>query len=189
MAFVDTKQKMKKTNLKSRLEQKEQARKAYNKFAKVPILPNYTYQLPKFKEDLGSDEEEEEGSGLSQLRSIRQKKRIVLEKESTHAMPATMVGGAEGPSNRVDDEFVTVEVKPLFGGEGPTTNQGSNFSDLPSAVEQELIRLRRETKGPAKTKSKIHMMKELEKIRKIKKYSRKGHGKKTTSGKRKNRKK
>ncbi|ESL10456.1 hypothetical protein TRSC58_01811 [Trypanosoma rangeli SC58] len=117
-------------------------------------------------------------------------------------MPTTMRGGVNeaATSNgktHLDDEFVTVEVKPLFaksrksgGGDGVVAapqRPANDFSDLPAVVEQELVRLSKETKGPAKTKPRVRMLKELAKIRKIKKHSQKGHGKKTAKGKRKNR--
>ncbi|EPY35679.1 hypothetical protein STCU_00995 [Strigomonas culicis] len=111
-----------------------------------------------------------------------------MRSESVHAMPSAMTGAAAADSGtaRIDDEYVTVEVRPLLpAGRSPA----STLADLPAVVEEELRRLRVETRGAAKTKSKVHVMKELEKIRKIRKHSRKGHGKRSKSGKRKNRKK
>ncbi|CCW60475.1 unnamed protein product [Phytomonas sp. EM1] len=198
-AFVESKWKLRRENAKTRQQQREEARLAYNSYAKVPILPNYTFGLNQPQEDRETDsaageEEEEEEEGEDSTAS----KRMAVREESTHAMPAAMYEGGAAASPEVFKDVATVEVKPLFpppqgGGAAGSSRRpalpSADFSDLPTVVEEELHRLRCETKGPSRTKPKIHMLKELEKIRKIKKHSRKGHGKKTVSGKRKNRKK
>lgn len=194
-AFVDNKRRARRESAKTRQAQKEEARIAYNRFAKVPILPNYTFQLPQYAKDAESDAsggEDEEGSGEPSSR--RAVLRQVTQSHSTHALPSAMGGtdDAAAAAWGADAETVDVEVKPLFPTRGAQTRAvlpSSDFSDLPKEVEEELLRLRRESKGPARTKARVHMLKELEKIRKIQKYSRKGHGKRTSSGKRKNRKK
>lgn len=274
-AFVDAKRKQRKDSAKTRREQREEARRAYNNYARVPILPDYTYRLPKVQdegfadgedEEAGEDDEVDGGSedgqqhlgggssesdaageadegdaempwmsvddpeaaardanaqyeaDVAQQRHRRRAKRLATQAHSAHAMPSAMLGhggdatqaapsSAASSAHRaaadVDKECVTVEVKPLFGsgatpgGEAAARRGGAaarplpsnNFDDLPLVVQQELRRLRQETKGPTKTKPRMHMMKELEKIRKIRKHSRKGHGKRKASGKRKNRKK
>ncbi|TPP50519.1 Nucleolar protein 12 (25kDa) family protein [Leishmania donovani] len=214
-AFVDAKRKQRKDSAKTRREQREEARRAYNNYARVPILPDYTYRLPRQQDDIIDDPE------ASQRR--RREKRLATLPHSAHAMPGAMLGQEAGTaadthlpvgpssSSKLDSEYVTVDVKPLFstssgdaastrkGGDAASTRKGgaastktlpcNNFDDLPLVVRQELHRLRQETKGPAKTKPRMRMMKELEKIRKIRKHSRKGHGKRKASGKRKNRKK
>ncbi|AYU82350.1 hypothetical protein, conserved [Leishmania donovani] len=239
-AFVDAKRKQRKDSAKTRREQREEARRAYNNYARVPILPDYTYRLPRQQDDMFADDEEnEEREGedgyssqsaedgeedadmpwisiddpeASQRR--RREKRLATLPHSAHAMPGAMLGQEAGTaadthlpvgpssSSKLDSEYVTVDVKPLFStssGDAVSTRKGgaastktlpcNNFDDLPLVVRQELHRLRQETKGPAKTKPRMRMMKELEKIRKIRKHSRKGHGKRKASGKRKNRKK
>ncbi|KAG5468104.1 hypothetical protein LSCM1_02074 [Leishmania martiniquensis] len=250
-AFVDAKRKQRRDSAKTRREQREEARRAYNNYARVPILPDYTYRLPKPQDDRFADEEEVEERGESgydsegeegeqnvgmpwisvdapaaSVDSASEKmkaeasqkrcreKRLTTLRHSAHAMPGAMVNqeataaagtrGSVGSSSsaEVDSEYVTVEVKPLFStssGDPASARQdgaasskalpSNNFDDLPLVVQQELRRLRQETKGPTKTKPRVHMMKELEKIRKIRKHSRKGHGKRKASGKRKNRKK
>ncbi|KAG5491464.1 hypothetical protein JIQ42_01366 [Leishmania sp. Namibia] len=241
-AFVDAKRKQRKDSAKTRREQREEARRAYNSYARVPILPDYTYRLPKPQDDgFDDDEEAEERGGESghspqgepevddpeaaansagdtmeaeSSQKRRRAKRLATLPLTAHAMPGDMLDQeasadtdarrSAGPSSscKVDSEYVTVEVKPLFGissgdatstrKEGVATSKAlpsNSFDDLPLVVQQELRRLRQETKGPAKTKPRVHMMKELEKIRKIRKHSRKGHGKRKASGKRKNRKK
>nr|CCC93461.1 conserved hypothetical protein [Trypanosoma congolense IL3000] len=201
-AFVEAKQKTKWENSKMRRAQREEARQAYNKFAAVPILPNFTYRLPVGDEGHededsaeASDEEDEQKPSRSG-KATANHRRLVAEEKTMHTMPASMLGGVDDdnlamakPCCHLDDEFVTVEVKPIGGtGHGNASSLPANdFSDLPAAVEREMLRLKRETKGPAKTKARVHMMKELEKIRKIKKHSRKGHGKKSAKGKRRNR--
>jgi hypothetical protein len=266
-AFVDMKRKLRKESAKTRREQREEARRAYNNYARVPILPDYTYRLPD-RQDEGFGDEEEEGdeegeddvdgsadenishhsddesdtpwmsvddpeaaardaeerfeaeAGAEAARQRKKAKRLATMAHSSHAMPGAMLrrDGTEADKKAagegvnvgvVDDECVTVEVKPLFDRPGVSSSPSfpvgsgetkaassaakplpsSNFDDLPAVVQQELRRLRQETKGPAKTKPRIRMMKELEKIRKIRKHSRKGHGKRKASGKRKNRKK
>lgn len=310
-AFVDMKRKLRKDSAKTRREQREEARRAYNNYARVPILPDYTYRLPDrqdegFADEEGEDDEEsdsgegqegegedvnytegdvDDGQSLSEgeeeedgdmpwmsvddpeaaardaqdklaeaeaeaeaeraSRRRRKAKRLATLAHSSHAMPGVMLGRKDGGEadernggeddglngagegsattnsssknkgkrpngaahagpTAAEDEFVTVEVKPLFARPGASTATdaegkaiataakplpSNNFDDLPAVVQQELRRLRQETKGPAKTKPRMRMMKELEKIRKIRKHSRKGHGKRKASGKRKNRKK
>lgn len=290
-AFVDMKRKIKKDNSKVRREQREEARRAYNKYAKVPILPNYTFHLPKASLDDEEAEEGKEGYSEEEQDSVQKEsldpldavvqpllekrsalKRSGLHGSTVHAMPLSMTIAApnareeekshpvnaekNGKKNKrrhekmstesVEDEeaengveaalstsssppkrintledfyadsekaspqAVMVEVRPLFEtlrspqeqstdasnnkNQRHRTDKGKssalpsvNFSDLPAVVEEELRRLRKETKGPSRTKPRIATLKELEKIRKIRKHSRKGHGKKTASGKRKNR--
>lgn len=237
MAFVDAKRKMKRDHSKTRQQQREEARRAYNNYARIPILPNYTFNFPSTAEDpsatLFGEEEEmsdepsvaseeevgestpwmdlgEEGNGIDAAaeeaatapkneKKSRQRRRamaMATVAHSTHAMPTAMTADS-GAEEGIDVGSVTVEVRPLnfrpmaaVDARGTaSTLPSQNFSDLPAVVEQELRRMRKESKGPSRTKPKTHMMKELEKIRKIKKHSRKGHGKKSTSGKRKNRKK
>ncbi|CBZ30153.1 conserved hypothetical protein [Leishmania mexicana MHOM/GT/2001/U1103] len=252
-AFVDAKRKQRKDSAKTRREQREEARRAYNNYARVPILPDYTYRLPRQQDDMFADDEEDEGregedgyssqsaedgegdadipwisvgdpeaaadGAIEELEAEasqrrRREKRLATLSHSAHAMPGAMLGQEAGTaadthfpvgpssSSELDGEYVTVDVKPLFStssGEEARTHKGgaastkalpsNNFDDLPLVVRQELHRLRQETKGPAKTKPRMRMMKELEKIRKIRKHSRKGHGKRKASGKRKNRKK
>lgn len=281
-AFVDMKQKIKKDSAKTRREQREQARLAYNKYAKVPILPNYTFRLPNaaiddVEEDEELDEEKDEEKApldavleplLQQRSNVR---RTALQGSSMHCMPLSMTTPSPNLENRGSDaeigmdkkrkrnkelrgekytnedeqeentaqmtttngdlptrkstlaafyaeneklsaQAVTVEVRPLFEnpkstellGESSSTGislhgrsgrdknftsslPSADFSDLPPAVEEELRRLRQETKGPSRTKARIATQKELLKIRKIRKHSRKGHGKKSSCGKRKNR--
>ncbi|CAG9581735.1 conserved hypothetical protein [Leishmania major strain Friedlin] len=252
-AFVDAKRKQRKDSAKTRREQREEARRAYNNYARVPILPDYTYRLPRQQDDMFADDEEDEERGgedgyssqsaengaedadmpwisvddpevatdaakrsfaaeASQRR--RREKRLATLSHSAHAMPGAMLGQEAGiaadthlpvgpsSSSELESEYVTVDVKPLFStssGDAASTCKGgavstkalpsNDFDDLPLVVRQELHRLRQQTKGPAKTKPRMRMMKELEKIRKIRKHSRKGHGKRRASGKRKNRKK
>ncbi|CCW67646.1 unnamed protein product [Phytomonas sp. Hart1] len=182
-AFVDSKRKIRRENAKTRQQQREEARLAYNNYAKIPILPNYTFGFSKDPED-GEEEFTGDANGGGMCG------------ESIHSVPSAMEGRGADAGDVDFASLATVEVKPLFeqrpgaaGGSRRAALPSADFSDLPAVVEEELRRLQRETKGPSKTKPKIHMLKELEKIRKIKKHSRKGHGKKTTSGKRKNRKK
>lgn len=260
-AFVDMKRKLRKDSAKTRREQREEARRAYNNYARVPILPDYTYRLPNLQDEGFDDDEdreeedvnytegdddgdssqeeggEDEGdmpwmsvddpeaavqdanARLAEAEASRRRKRakrLATIAHSSHAMPSLMLGHADdgakekaGAKTAAAADFVMVEVKPLFGRPGtsgsssPTAGHegqvgtslsakplpSNNFDDLPAVVQQELRRLRQETKGPAKTKPRLRMMKELEKIRKIRKHSRKGHGKRKASGKRKNRKK
>ncbi|KEG09760.1 hypothetical protein DQ04_04701050 [Trypanosoma grayi] len=206
-AFVDAKHKLRRDNAKTRRAQREEARQAYNRFAAVPILPNFTYQLPR--DDGEEEEEEEEGEVEDQAErgegemmpdsADKRKRRLPAAEKTVHVMPSAMRGESDATpvpqsSGRLDDDYVTVEVKPLFG--KPAVADASaaapllpanDFSDLPAVVEQELRRLKKETKGPTRTKPRIQMLKELEKIRKIKKHSRKGHGKKTAKGKKRHR--
>lgn len=321
MAFVDSKRKQKKDNAKTRRDQREEARRAYNNYARIPILPNYTYQIPRYAEDEDEEEDEKEGAATHTLvtssdtrhiatgaasgelstaatqggpavseesahttvpsaRAVLRQRRAATLGSSTHVMTSIMTHGAQAKAKsdaahdddpaggvgrqgasgrqtqaqhgllhdeakgkrcpphaapvrdahapvkaRVDDDYVTVDVRPLFGnhsaaapaamadsnsdtddeGDGSHRRAGGedaaglsrqpralpsrDFSDLPAIVQAELRRLRQETKGPAQTKSRVRMMKEMEKIRKIKKHSRKGHNKRRSTGKRKNRKK
>eukprot|EP00331_Platyophrya_macrostoma_P000717 CAMPEP_0176408212 /NCGR_PEP_ID=MMETSP0127-20121128/1827_1 /TAXON_ID=938130 /ORGANISM="Platyophrya macrostoma, Strain WH" /LENGTH=249 /DNA_ID=CAMNT_0017787475 /DNA_START=102 /DNA_END=851 /DNA_ORIENTATION=+ len=168
-AFLDMKHKQKVENSKFRREQREEARKAYNAYAKVPILPDYSYHLPSAASAAGAGEDDE---------------------DSFHGEEND--DGIDDSFFRADNELgdygdgVSVTVQPLrraSHGALPT----NDFSDLPKAVADELKRLKQQTKGPAKTKAKKNTLKTLEKIRKIQKHSRKGHGKKAAKGKKRNR--
>ncbi|RHW69625.1 Nucleolar protein 12 (25kDa) [Trypanosoma brucei equiperdum] len=105
-AFVEAKQKTKRDNARTRRAQREEARQAYNKFAAVPILPNFTYRLPV--EGCSDNEDDDEGhmdegnEEMVQSRGINdaQKQRRLLAVEKTvHTMPATMSGGALAESS------------------------------------------------------------------------------------------
>eukprot|EP00758_Cryptobia_borreli_P010199 Tbor_TRINITY_DN5546_c3_g1::TRINITY_DN5546_c3_g1_i1::g.12755::m.12755 len=113
--------------------------------------------------------------------------------------------GTKAPSSVLDESGISVIITPLGAANTTTTTTNIsthkptakelaksggtkyNFDNLPVAVAKELAKLREETKGSPVTKPKVSTLKCLEKIRKIQKYSRKGHGKKSKSGKRKNR--
>lgn len=190
-AFTDAKKKIAKENQKMRQEQREEARRAYNNFAKVPILPDYSYQLPNYTGDDGEEEEGEDGSGDDDddkaVSSRQQRERTVMQAEERFG----------------DDQDVVVHVQPLFARNQPSSSSSAtsgkekttigskkrgapsvvkgsldDFSDLPEAVAAELKRLRMTEKGPSRTKPRQNTLKQLEKIRTIRKHSKKGHGKK-----------
>eukprot|EP00388_Colpodella_angusta_P048394 GDKK01076090.1.p1 GENE.GDKK01076090.1~~GDKK01076090.1.p1 ORF type:complete len:274 (-),score=73.26 GDKK01076090.1:79-900(-) len=123
---------------------------------------------------------------------------------------ANKKGGKKASSSTsvMDNSGVVVSVEPLFGrraapveetvaedgkklnrkqmsmlGSQRLVDSIAEKSSLPLEVIKELAKIREETKGPARTEPRLRMMKELEKIRKIRKHSRKGHGKKSNSGK------
>lgn len=214
-AFLDSKKKIARENTRFRREQREAARQAYNKFAQVPILPNYKFKIPEVNpEDLieGDEEEEEEVDDedaessyddegeLKPKKKIMRKKAKVEKKKRLSSSDKVEYGGG----GAVDASTVTVTVVPLFnnapapvipvgappkkGVKGVSMDVMASLSDLPISVAQELMKLRAERKGPSHTKAKVKTLKELEKIRKIKKHSRKGHGKSAKGGKKKNRK-
>ena len=200
-AFTDAKKKIAKENQKMRQEQREEARRAYNNFAKVPILPDYSYQLPNYVgsiADEGDDEtRDEEGGNLDDREKEESNSSFAAVMQSRKQRERTVMQ----PEERFgDDQDVVVHVQPLFGrpnaaaapsssSSGSTSKcnnkkqaavKGSldDFSDLPEAVAAELKRLRMTEKGPARTKARQNTLKQLEKIRTIRKHSKKGHGKK-----------
>jgi hypothetical protein len=171
-AYLDVKRKQKKENTQFRREQREEARKAYNTYAKVPILPDYSYRLPNPLEDAAAeaaddaevfeDEEVDEDSAARASKS-----------QDFFPQEDSLFGATEG---------VSVCVQPLRQSHVGTAG-AHDFSDLPKAVAEELRRLQKAERGPARTKPKVSNLKTLEKIRKIQKHSRKGHGKKGAKGK------
>lgn len=209
-AFVDVKRRLRRESAKVRRDQREEARKAYNQYAKVPILPNYKFQLPSPAEQqqqhsYGSDDESDDGEVEKRYR-----RELLLQEHSHHSIPSAMLQGGEkssckatgagkpGTATTLQDFYnkqdaahpaaataasssVIVDVTPL-------SDHLSTSSHLPASVEEALRQVRKEAKGPSQTRAKVKTLKELEKIRKIKRHSRKGHGKKSASGKRKNRK-
>ena len=98
--------------------------------------------------------------------------------------PAPVNETTEAPPSQFG-ESVTVVVQ--RGAPQRVKNPGVDFSDLPPSVAETLEELKNQTRGPAKTKSRLHMVKELQKMKHIRKHSRKGHGKKRSYGKKKNR--
>mgnify|MGYP006981150780 CR=1 FL=1 len=56
-AMLEGRRKQKRENLKAKQTEREELRKQYNSYAKVPILPDYTYRLPDFEDDEDSDAE------------------------------------------------------------------------------------------------------------------------------------
>lgn len=168
-AFMDVKHKQKVENSKFRREQREEARRAYNAYAKVPILPDYSYRLPSAAE---ADAPHADGDDA----------------EGSDSGDDTMGDSFFRADNELGDygDGVSVTVQPLRRA-SQVALPTNDFSDLPKAVADELKRLKQQTKGPAKTKAKKCTLKVLEKIRKIQKHSRKGHGKKSAKGKKRNR--
>lgn len=224
-AFLDGKKKIARENSRLRREQREAGRQAYNKFAQVPILPNYRFQIPEFDPSAAAEDEDDENVEVEYdedasseydddgelIRRVKPKKKA--DKKKSDKKEAKRLSSSDkveyGGDGAVDSSTVTVTVAPLFSksatapipmplppGAGRKaiaaaaahTGVMSSLADLPVAVAQELMKLRAERKGPSHTKAKVKTLKELEKIRKIQKHSRKGHGKKSTAGKRKNRK-
>jgi len=145
-AFVDGKKKVKRENSKLRHSQREQARQAYNNYAQVPILPDYTFHLPTF-EDAQND--------------------------------PTDIFYSQGTEN--GSGGVNVSVKSLQA--VTPVGKARDFTDLPKSVASVLEIVARQQKGKPRTPGKVNMLKELQKIRKIQKHSRKGHGKKGAKGK------
>ena len=167
-AFVDSKRKMKRENTKFRMQQREEARLAYNSYAQVPILPDFSYRIRTAAEG----GEEEDGA------------KTAAHSATGGDVDTTVFCGGNG----CDD--VTVTVEPLFknrSDQARRTLPSNDFSDLPDSVAKELAKIKKERKGPSKTKAKVHQLKELEKIRKIRKHTRKGHGKSGAKGKKRNR--
>lgn len=236
-ALVDHRRRAERDSARLRRDQREKARLQYNAFARVPILPDYSYDMPIYT-TLNEEEFEDgpggEGSARDEILSVEGAGNDSNDGHASNkAGPATgkKCASASGASRRgilapvshmqaLDGGDVTVEVRPLFGeprlsaaalasacggsvaaaiGTARKTvrtvttitsrarvNPAVDFSDLPPAVAADLSKLREEKRGPSRTQVKIRMMKEMHKINKIKKHGRKGHGKKRSYGKRKN---
>lgn len=184
-AMVENRRRIAKENNRFRRESREEARRQYNEYAKVPILPDYTFKLPNplaeenASEDANSDDEDEMVDGV-QLAS-----EVAAVFESQHAADPLAMTGMSLHSSR--EGAVTVDVQPLFGrhaNSDPSTlatasgkkNKfagGLDFSDLPSDVADKLKHLMAERKGPSKMKPRVHLVKEMQKFHKIQKHSRK----------------
>lgn len=164
-AMTEAKRKMSKENSKMRRELREEARSQYNSYAAVPILPNYTFRFPEYGTD-GVD---------------RRPAAAVVEGTTLHT-------STEGSAH-------TVDVAPLrqamtqHANAAPTGSMRQQYylKDLPASVAARVQAVAEKDKGNSQMKKRVNAMTTLAKIKKIQKHSRKGHGKKKASGKRKNR--
>jgi hypothetical protein len=180
-AFVEVKRKIRRENSKFRMKQREDARLAYNSYAQVPILPDFSYRVTPDTEP----DEEDDGHDGSERKTKKMKKIAAVdlaEDRDTVVFPPLCVDDGKDGCGAVE-----VTVEPLFKRRRSLRLPSNDFSDLPESVAKELARLKKEQKGPSRTKAKVHQMKELEKIRKIRKHTRKGHGKSGAKGKKRNR--
>lgn len=209
-AFVDAKNKIRRENAKMKKEQREEARRQYNQYATVPILPDYSYKIPDFvKEGRQRGEVDANGNYVAEDDEDADVEGDDDDEDGHNHDGESSEDDGEYHGGGVDNETsvfvsseaapVQVSCKPLFGshddGGGKqlgantvrATNKGHDFSDLPKEVAKTLINLRQEKKGPSQMKRRVRTRAELDKIRKIQKHCRKGHGKKTKHGKKKNR--
>ena len=179
-AHVDRRVKQHRENSKLRKELREEARQQYNNYARVPILPDFSYKVPKYVDEFGRPKKIVDGVPVDD------------NDEAPEACPMMNESTFFEDKDAVHGEGVRVDVKPLtYDAPVRKARGGLDFSDLPADVAAELNRLHEsQQKGQAQTKRKIHMLKEMAKINKIAKHSRKGHNKKKSgTGKRKNNKK
>jgi hypothetical protein len=143
-AVVDARRKQQNENKKLRRERLEEARKAYNTYAHVPILPNYTYELPKYTQGVQAEAEEEReevtefGDG-----------DVVVTVKSLIPTVASVDGGSSKKRSRMD------------------------FDDLPPSVAKKLESVHKANKGAPQTKGRVHMLKEMQRLHKIKQHSKK----------------
>lgn len=194
-AMIESRRRVSNENKRFRREAREEARKQYNSYAKVPILPNYTFKLPDpLAEDAAADDEQVEDDDEDE----------VIDDDDGSMLPGDVAAVFEGQRVAAnvtgmslytsETGAVTVDVQPLFGRRGVSVD-GSNakqgtlssgaknrfvggldFSDLPSDVAGKLKQLMDEHKGPARTKPRVNLVREMQKYHKIRKHSRKKKG-------------
>eukprot|EP00672_Neobodo_designis_P026122 CAMPEP_0174830160 /NCGR_PEP_ID=MMETSP1114-20130205/2372_1 /TAXON_ID=312471 /ORGANISM="Neobodo designis, Strain CCAP 1951/1" /LENGTH=285 /DNA_ID=CAMNT_0016063947 /DNA_START=41 /DNA_END=898 /DNA_ORIENTATION=- len=197
-AIVESRRKRNRENKQFRAKEREEARKQYNDYAKVPILPNYTFKMP----DPLAEEDDENGpvnsdgdddvEPVEAGASMRDDVAAVFANQATRDRTKQLSGLSLHTSD--GDGAVTVEVTPLFGGgaassaggagkkhAGGTLKSGAknrfvgglDFSDLPEEVAQKLEEKMKAQRGPSKMKARVNMVREMQKFHKIQKHSRK----------------
>lgn len=204
-AMVEARKKVQKENVKFRRDQREEARKQYNAYARVPILPDYTFRLPRPDEegaveagrgrDDDDDEDEDDDASYASSSAMESDVEHVFEPANTQQTAGKKLRGMT--VHATDAGAVTVDVQPLFGNSQQAAQQqaskhgtgrpqtagrksrfvgGMDFADLPTEVAQKLTELQKARKGDPKMKAKVSMMKEMVKFHRIQKNSRKKSG-------------
>ncbi len=198
-AVIQRRRKHRTDQSKLRRELREEARQQYNSAARVPILPDYSFEFPNQKR-AGDDDEDGDGSGadddgitrnreydvgtsvtvsVAPLQGKQQRLRSLSRQQQNSASAAGSASSA-----------ATAEARGRAKSAGIASERDALLLDptIPDIIKQRLARVRKEAKGPAQPRIKVRHVKEMKKILKIKKHSRKGHGKVSKSGaKKKNR--
>lgn len=220
-AVIQRRKKHRKDQSKLRRELLEEARQHYNAAAKVPILPDYSFNFQnKFDEldaaergsnnsssnssdiDDGNDDFDENGgrNRHGEAPSFEKEQQFDVGASVTVSI-APLQGKAERLRSLSRQQEASAAAASSQGGKrarslpkgatGLTSERDALMLDptLPDIVKQRLAKVRNEIKGAAQPKIAVRHVKEMKKIMKVRQHSRKGHGKKATSGKRKNRKK
>lgn len=209
-AVIERRKKHRKEQSKLRKELREEARQQYNQAAKVPILPNYQFQFPEGTAGGGTDgnggEDNFEQETLQQhdvgvdnsstvivsVQSLRAASAGRGKSQSLFAAGADNKTKSQNPSElankgkSVQAQQILMNPKQLARA-GSITQAILQDESLPWEVQQRLLRVKKEHRGESQPKIVVRPVRELKKIHKIAKHSRKGHGKKAKSGKKKNR--
>lgn len=206
-AIIDRKKKHRKETSKLRKELREEARNQFNQASKVPILPNYQFEFPKTQEteaeeaefeqeqmvqhDVGADNSTTVTVSVQSLRAASQGRG-----KSQSLFAQSQGRGAKDDSssnnNNNQSKAKSVALSMMSSAQlqraGSITQKILEDETLPLEVQQRLLRVKKDHKGSPQPKIVVKPLVELKKMHKIMKHSRKGHGKKSKSGKRKNRK-
>ena len=210
-AVIERKKKHRKDQSKLRREMREEARQQYNSAAQVPILPNYAFVFPQHGEDpdvvAAAASAGEQPQRRKQRGSSIEREDITDDDDDVEGndangdddgdLDAAAVTAWATDGGRIatsthhvgadESSYVTVSVQSLGRARSVSANPLTDAT-MPVALRQRLAKVRATTKGPAQPKIAVRAVRELRKIAHINKHSRKGHGKKSKSGKRKNRK-
>ena len=200
-AIVDRKKKHRKETSKLRKELREEARQQFNQASKVPILPNYQFEFPKNQEveadeaefeqeqmvqhDVGADDQSTVTVSVQSLRAASQGRG----KSQSLFAQSQGRGGKDDLSNQSKSKSLALSMMSphQLQRAGSITQKILEDETLPLEVQQRLLRVKKDNKGDAQPKLVVKPVVELKKMHRIMKHSRKGHGKKAKSGKRKNR--
>jgi hypothetical protein len=142
-AMVLSRRKKAKENTKFRQQEREAARLQYNSYAKVPILPDYTFKLTQAAEvagdDDGSDDEEvlyDDGSNAyvtggsegGPAESDMNDEVANVFAGQAKADRTSKLSGLSLHTSSEGDAAVTVDVQPLFGGRAVAGGKGKAAS-------------------------------------------------------------
>ena len=129
-AIVESRRKRNRENKQFRAKEREDARKQYNEYAKVPILPNYTFKIPNPLEDdddddcdmcddqhfINSDDEDEMPYEAPENDSELPDDVAAVFADQAPRDRTKQLSGLSLHTSDMGDGAVTVDVVPLFGG-------------------------------------------------------------------------
>jgi hypothetical protein len=104
-AMVEAKRRIARENNKFRQQTREEARLQYNSYARVPILPNYTFKMPQFDEDGEPIEEDPDADDDKSKKKKKNGKKAANEENEDEDDDGEIDDDADfdGPDQVIDD--------------------------------------------------------------------------------------